>query len=364
MTEIKKPDYTEIWASEGGVNNPTLDQILSGWKQNQYPPSEIANAIQNKIETAVAYIFQKGVSEWDEDTTYYPSSLVLNRGVHYLATAESTGKEPSSGLTEGFWVIAFDRYGASDDLRAEVSKILTQDGYVPFYVKKTDPIMLSEAKAPSFLSETGSSNGFKFRGHNSGIYSLGGELLFMSNGASNGRIKNVAPTLDMNDDTLVTTALLKSVVEKMKKETQIPVGWSVITSNRKPPSDPDQLGYGIWTQDLQGMALVGVSNGTADNIPEWVKDPDSRYGEYKKSVLVENLPEHTHETVLLGGGNSDIKMGQSVASRWRDEKDYNGYILGGSSSEPNTGKSGKTGGSKPLDVVQPSQTKYIWTRTA
>ena len=70
MVAIVKPDFENIWASEGGVAPPTLDQILSGWKQNQFPPSEISNFLQKRVDSAIAYLYQNGLPDLDKKIEY------------------------------------------------------------------------------------------------------------------------------------------------------------------------------------------------------------------------------------------------------------------------------------------------------
>lgn len=355
MTIVIKPSMENLWGSEGGIGNPTLEQILSGWKQNQFPPSEIANFLQNKVETAIRYLYQTGISEWTDTEDYKKNSLVLDANKIYLSKGANKNKRPSLSPTE--WSIAFDSFGANDDLRVEVSKILRDDGYLPQYVKRSDPDMQSKAKAPSFEADVGATQGFKFKAYNSGMTSLGGDLVFISGGAVNGRIKNTPPTLDMNDDTLVTTALLKKVIEEIQVKVQLPVGWSVITNNKKPPSDPAQLGYGTWVLDVQGRALVGVSNGTAENVPSWVRDPDSEYGGYVKAINVNNLPSFKAPLLLQTWVNGDDAAGSgAILTAGRNYTNGTQYPVNSTAEFK--------GANEPMEVVQPSQTKYIWTRTA
>lgn len=360
MVAIVKPDFENIWASEGGVAPPTLDQILSGWKQNQFPPSEISNFLQKRVDSAIAYLYQNGLPDWDKKIEYQKASLVKYEGKHYISKTVNINKVPRAESPD--WTIAFDEYGGSNDLRAELAKIMGVDGYVPFYVKKSDPIMTAKAKAPSFEADVSITNGFSFKGYKSGMYSLGGDLLFVSGGVTNGRIKNTPPTLEMNDDTLVTTALLNKVIEQIKKDTQIPIGWSVITTNKKPPSEKDQLGYGTWKLDVQGRALVGATDSTAINAPEWTMDADSQHGEYEHTVTIAELPRHRMSFP------ADDQLIQSFdLERNNDLKKIYGYDA--HSSQQSKYPSGwaftnHVGEGKPMNVVQPSQVKFIWTRIA
>lgn len=346
MTAIVKPDFENVWASEGGSKAPSIEQILNGWKQNQFPPSEVANFLQNKIESAIQYLFQVGIPDWDSKVEYRVSSLVRFTGKIYMSKSVNVNKTPT--LSTADWKVAFDEFGASDDLRLMVQAIVSQDGYLPWYVRKSDPVMTNKAKAPSFESDVGITAGFKFKGYSSSVSCNGGDLLFISNGNTRGRIKEVEPTMEMNDETLVTTALLKKVIDdviaKTKKMSEIPIGYTLITRNRKPPSDADQLGYGIWELDCQGRALVGVSLDTAVTTPEWVKDADAKEGEYKHKMTIAELVPHAHP---IGG-------------RWQDGG--SGGVQGGNKSVEYVTSTNETGGGEPFNIVQPSHTKFLWTR--
>lgn len=359
MVAIVKPDYENIWSSEGGETAPSLDQIISGWRQNQFPPSEISNFLQKKVETAIQYLYQVGISDWDSKIEYQVSSLVKRGTRHYKSKTVNIGKDPVGDTVN--WVFAFDEYGASNDLRQEISQIMGIDGYVPFYVKKSDPVMTAKAKAPAFESDVGVNNGYKFKNYNSGMTTMGGDLVFISGGVANGRIKNTAPTLEMNDDTLVTTALLNQVIEQMKLSSRIPIGWSVITRSSKPPSDVSQLGYGTWELDLQGRAVVGATDSTAINAPEWTKDADSLFGEYEHTMTIAEIAKHRDtfpaDDQLIQ--QFDLERNTNIVGRRYDaDSSTSSNYASGWAFLPYVGES------KPFNIVQPSQVKFIWTRIA
>lgn len=346
MAIVAKPKLSEIWASQGGIAVPTLDQIMSGWRQNQFPPSEMQNYLQRQVETAIQYIFQVGVPAWDADTEYQQYALARDGGIFYLASVANKGKRPSGSQVE--WKIAFDSFGASDDLRAAIAKIQNEEGFLKLYVSKAKPVMTGAATAPSLTLNAGATSGLKFSATTSTITSVGNEILFTAGGVVNGRIKPTKPTLAMNDSTLVTTELLKQVMDEViaqtKKASQLPIGYSVATNFRKPPSEPDQLGYGVWELDCQGRALVGVSADTTITTPDWTKDANSKVGEYEHTMTLAELVPHEHY----------------MDGRWQDGG--SGGIQGGNNSDADVAKTKSTGGGKPFNIVQPSQTKFIWTR--
>ncbi|MFA1104205.1 hypothetical protein ACDI66_26360, partial [Klebsiella pneumoniae] len=72
MAKIQKPDFTTLWASQGNVQAPDISQVLSGWQLNQFPPSNVTNYQMNKVESAIAYLFQMGISEWTDKIEFQP----------------------------------------------------------------------------------------------------------------------------------------------------------------------------------------------------------------------------------------------------------------------------------------------------
>ncbi|QIW91555.1 hypothetical protein vBAbaMD22_42 [Acinetobacter phage vB_AbaM_D22] len=360
MAKLNKPDFTTLWASEGNVTAPSLNQMLSGWQMNQFPPSDVTNYQMNKVETAISYIYQMGIPEWDDKVEYQINSLALNKvdGLIYRSKTVNIGKAPQ--LSANDWVVAFDRFGASDDLRVTLNKILNQDGYLSFYVTKSNPQMVGIATAPSFKAAVGAPSqgtGFGFTNYETtGVFSQGGDLLFASDGVVNGRIKKDAPTLEMNDNTLVTTALLKKVIDEIKLATQLPIGMSIITNNKENPAT--YLGYGTWIADLQGKALVGVNTAAGSDAPNWVKYADSTSGDsYTTKLATENLPSFRAQLLLNTWVHGDDASG-SGAILTANRNWESGTQL------PDKSYADFQGENIPFSNVQPSQTKFIWTRTA
>ena len=226
---VTQPDFTYAWASEGGMTAPSLQQLLNGWAQKQFPPSEVSNFLQNKVDTAIRYIFQVGISNWVEYLEYQPSNLVAYGGRHWIAKQPSLNKMPAEGA---YWRIAFDEYGATDDLKAEIVKILGQDGYIPWYVKKSDPVMTGKAKAPSYEADVGAGAGYQFKNYQSGMTCIGGDLVFMASGKASGRIKPDAKLETESDPlVLVNVGMIAELVANIYKAVQLPIGYSVVTRN-------------------------------------------------------------------------------------------------------------------------------------
>lgn len=327
---------------------------------NQFPPSDITNFQMNKVESAISYLYQMGIAEWDEEVEYQENSLALNKVDGLVYRSKTVNKNKAPQMSQADWVVAFDRFGASDDLRSTLNKILNQDGYLTFYVTKSNPLMSGIATAPSFKAAVGNpsqSTGYGFTNYETtGIFSTGGDLLLSAGGVVNGRIKKDAPTLEMNDNTLVTTALLKKVIDEIKVSTQLPIGMSIITKNKENPAT--YLGYGTWVPDLQGKALVGVNTAAGSDAPNWVKYADSTSGDsYTTKLAVENLPSFRAPILLntwVGGDDASESGAILTANRqYRNGTQY-----------PDKSYADFNGENIPFSNVQPSQTKFIWTRTA
>ena len=60
MVDIVRPVYGEAWASVGEKVSPTLTKIQGGWIQEMMP-YQWENFLQNRQDTALLYMLQKGV---------------------------------------------------------------------------------------------------------------------------------------------------------------------------------------------------------------------------------------------------------------------------------------------------------------
>lgn len=357
MTIYNAPSLEDLWASEGGMKEVDSNKYKEGWRLHEFPPSEVVNFLQNKVEEAIAWIIQNGLPEWLPKMEYKLGSFTTHGGHLWKSTKDKNiGSKPIEGSQD--WKIAFDNFGSAASVRAIVDKIINDEGFLKLYVSKANPVMTATAIAPSFQALSGLLQGFYFKEYpTTNITCVGGDLILSAGGVSNGRVKKDKPTLEMNDNTLVTTELLNKVVADLVKRTQIPVGYTLITNNKKPPSEKDQLGYGTWELDLQGRTPVGVSTAATESVPEWVKDVDSKEGEYSRRITDKNLPPFRARLMLnkwvhgddASGAGAILTADRNVRSDtqypWESYADYQGENL-------------------PFDVVQPSQTKYFWTRIA
>ena len=340
-----KPNTTLPWASQGNRAEPTSDKQLEGWNQ-EIPPHEIENWIQYKQDIATKYLYQEGIPEWDSSFEYNTTSHVKYNGVIYKlkegAEVPNTTKQPDVETTS--WEVAFEPYGASSPLAEEIRKIKELEGYLSLYVSKANPVMNGIATAPEFQATSQGGHTFQGAGSDTGLFlNTNNELEFRINGVSKGVIRN-SPTTTSNDNTLVTTAMLQQFQTNLLGR-MFPIGISLITQDPRNPSE--YLGFGSWERDLEGKALVGVTTDVTSNSPDWVKTVNREFGEYTTTV---DIPTD-------GWAKDGIEISSTVSGR---------LVVGSGDQEKREILESLTQTSIPqiktIDIVQKSQTKYIFTR--
>jgi hypothetical protein len=106
MVDIAKIDMTDIWASSGDKTKPNTAKIAQGWLA-EIVPRQTWNWFENRQDQNLAYLFQKGVVEWDITTEYQANkSYVQRNGVLYKALTTAVGQDPVTANTT-YWVKAF-----------------------------------------------------------------------------------------------------------------------------------------------------------------------------------------------------------------------------------------------------------------
>lgn len=95
MVDITRPVYGEAWASSGEKLSPTEIKVQSGWVQEMMP-YQWENFLQNRQDTTLLYLLQKGVPEWSADQEYIGNkSIVTYNGYTYQAKSTNTGNLPT-----------------------------------------------------------------------------------------------------------------------------------------------------------------------------------------------------------------------------------------------------------------------------
>ena len=107
MVMTVKPDMTKIWAATGATAVPPDAKIASGWGYEMMP-FEWENWIQNRNDSMLSHINQRGIPEWDAASEYFANKSYVtgSNGLVYSCLVNSTNINP---VTDGGsnWVRAF-----------------------------------------------------------------------------------------------------------------------------------------------------------------------------------------------------------------------------------------------------------------
>lgn len=348
MAIQQRPNMENIWAALGGVAIPSQEKILEGWIE-EIPLNIIANWIEQRQDKALLYLLQQGIADWGSATKYPKNCFTKLNGKLYISLNPSSGISPEQAGNTA-WAIAFDEYGAAKAVRDLVEEIITKEGKLPLYVSKKNPVMTGDAKAPSFRASVGvpatlkgnNHVGFTFDGEdNTGLFkNTSGMLAIYKAGSLVARFNS--DTANATGEDVVTVDMLREYM----KSYEVQVGASIITN--RPENPATYLKYGTWVQDCLGKAIVGVTTDNTVNSPDWVKSVDNSFGSYNQTLTTDQLPQFEYGVAFVvtrdgwGDGIKDVK-----------EPDVFSLIQRKSIGE-----------NQPHNNVQPSQTKYIFTRTA
>lgn len=134
-----KPDFSAVWASLGDNTKPVDSYITNGWESVK-PPRQYFNWLDNRQDSAIAYLYQAGISEWDALTDYEGGAGVNSYtqgsdGKVYRCLADNGpnvvsigAKDPTNPLNSAFWTVAFVEKSAFDSLASTVATHTTQIG--------------------------------------------------------------------------------------------------------------------------------------------------------------------------------------------------------------------------------------------
>ena len=119
MVDFTKQDMTDIWASSGDVEAPDAAKIANGWIVEAVP-RQWWNWFENRQDTNIAYMLQKGIPEWDIVTEYRTNKSYIQRNnVVYKCIQTNSGQDPATATA--YWVKAFPESSAS----LEAIRVLT-----------------------------------------------------------------------------------------------------------------------------------------------------------------------------------------------------------------------------------------------
>lgn len=111
MADILKKDMLRLWAETGDIVPPSDEKISEGWAV-EVVPRQWWNWMQNRVDSNVAYMLQKGIPEWDGTTEYIAGkSYVQHNNVIYKSIQTGTNQNPATATT--YWQKALVESSAS-----------------------------------------------------------------------------------------------------------------------------------------------------------------------------------------------------------------------------------------------------------
>ena len=149
-----------VWGSNGNIAVPTSEKVDLGWIIEK-PPNEVMNWVQNRQDSMLQFINQRGIPTWDALTEYPLNAYVVRNGTLYKSVSQNIDKDPT--LNSAIWNVAFATYIDYSNLYNEVQSIKGVEGYLDLYVSKNNPVMLGEANGVGYKDSIGDS-GLTFSG--------------------------------------------------------------------------------------------------------------------------------------------------------------------------------------------------------
>ena len=342
MPILNKPDMNYgVWADGGNIEIPSSEKVEEGWVIEK-PLNETMNWLQNRQDSMLQYINERGIPEWDARTQYPLDAYVARSGIIYKAISPSTDKDPT--LHTNIWQIAFVTQADFDNYSNKVNSIETKDGYLEWYVSKASPVLTGIAKGIAYNNSTGVS-GLSFDGLKPKVTNSGKTVAEFSGGA--------------NPKDVVTHEQLNLAIQVFK------VGSIYTTTTNENPRVT--FGYGTWERFGRGRTLVGFTDEVSNSIPEWTKIANREFGSYDHKLTVEELPSHKHssDNIYNKFGSNSSESGKETIGSGDFDRDLQEYGVGQMSPiDWQAATERFVGGNRPHNNVQPSLVVYFWKRTA
>lgn len=347
------------WAVNGNIALPTTEKIEEGHIVEK-PPCELMNFIDNRQDVILSYIYQEGIVEWDSGTEYTENAYIKFDGLVYKSLQQNINKQPD--IEDENWSLAFDTYGSALAVQNIVDQIVSTDGYLTHYVRKSAPETLAKQYGTSYTANTGIPSslsddfGYGFNGQNGDSFTHNGTYPVVGvNGNESHKFKFPLSQSD-NDNSVVTAEWVKQAI---KTATEIAIGDLYLTTVTyiNAAAVAAAKGYGTWIRFGEGKALVGYSSDATSSTPDWVKSIENTFGEYKHLQTIDEMASHTHKTGMMG------YAGYAPES-WEVYGSSDGISNDGILDQLGYRESKQTGGGQPFNVVQPSIVIYVWKRIA
>jgi hypothetical protein len=123
---LKPTGVNYIWASAGTYTDPGVAKTVSGYVV-ELPPYQTQNWIDWKQDSFIAHVNQRGIPEWDSATEYQGNKSYTqgSNGLVYKCITTCTNVDPASTGATGYWLQAFESYGAVAIVASALSQHLS-----------------------------------------------------------------------------------------------------------------------------------------------------------------------------------------------------------------------------------------------
>lgn len=355
MQKLTKPNnYGTLWAQNGSRQEVDAKQPV-GW-QVEIPLVEVMNGLQYRQDYAIGYLLQNGVPDYDNNSTYYSGQISNVDGVLYKAKQQSQGVNPTTGSQkDAYWEKVAPTWG---EYLVILNRVNSADPFTQ-YLLKSAPQTSANYVGAGLVSHLNDNLQLVFDG----------TLKYKNSSTTLYNFPSSALTPSDDSNNIATTAWVKQQLRELTKQIEVAVGESIITTSSTNPAITK--GYGTWVLDCQGRAIVGVSNQT--DSPSWTKTVNSTSGEYSVKLTVPQMPSHNHYTdqrfnklVAIARDIYGDPVTRQTTTDGTDH-DYLDSEIGIATITPQAKilmQIKDVGGNQAHNNVQPSQTKYVWTRTA
>ena len=310
MAEIVKPDMTALWASGGAVVAPSSNKIKEGWTA-EIPPHQWENFVQLRQDEAIAYLYQRGIAEWDNTTEYFADkSVVLYNGVLYIAIVNNQNINPLNTsrwrpLTGNATTSTAGLMTPEDKLKLNGIEAGAQKNVVLSVAGRTGNVSLSVGDVSGATSTstliiagtglTGGGNLSANRTLNVAYGTTAGTSAQGNDSRITGAMQKSANLGDVDD-----AAIARSNLGLSTSATRWP-SWSEVTS--KPSTFTPSSHNHSWSNITSGVPA------TATRWPTWAEVTG-------KPSLVETSRSISSGTGLSGGGNLSDNRTLSIASTY------------------------------------------------
>ena len=98
---VDKPDVRAVWANNGEKTNPGESKLDLGWVA-EIPTHQNFNWLQNRISAFQAHVNERGIPDWDANTSYLDGAFVRFEGQLWISNlTENLNRNPNEW--PGYW---------------------------------------------------------------------------------------------------------------------------------------------------------------------------------------------------------------------------------------------------------------------